>query len=124
VFELPNDAVEVLFIIEATAVAGTAPTLDAVLQVTPDDAASKWFSSGNKFTQLTAAGQARAISMSRMRHAGQAAAEFDAAQVTGAATSANGPLSRKCRFFFTLGGSAGPSVTVNVWMIVNPPATV
>lgn len=123
VFELPNDLTEMTLMLEATAQAGTSPTIDAVLQITPDGG-TKWFSSGNKFTQLTASGQMRVISMSRQRHAGQAAAEYDGTQVTGAASSANGPLSRKARLFFTLGGSASPSMTLNLWLIANPPATV
>jgi hypothetical protein len=123
VFELPNDLVEVVLVLEIVAASGTTPTIDAVLQTALDDLATKFASTGNKWTQLTTTGQMRAIAFSRQRHAGQAAAEYDATQVTGAATSANGPVSRKCRVFFTVGGT-GPSFTVNLWLIANPPATV
>lgn len=122
VFELPNDLAEMRIMLQVTAVAGTTPTLDAIVQDTPDEGQT-WVYTGNKFTQMTGV-DIRQISLSRERHAGQAAAEFSGAvpAAGAAAAAANGPLTRKIRIWFLLGGTAGPSFTVNAWIVGNVPA--
>jgi hypothetical protein len=120
VIQLPNDLAEFRIIVQVTAVAGTTPTLDAVLQDSPDGG-TNWFYTGNKFLQMVGV-DSRQISLSRERAAAQAAAEFSGAvpAAGAAAASANGPLARTVRIWFILGGTAGPTFTVNVWIVGNP----
>lgn len=122
VFELPNDLAEFRIIVVVSAVAGTNPTLDVLLQDSPDEGQT-WFYTGNKFAQMTTADQ-RQISLSRERHAAQAAAESSAANpaIAAAAAAVNGPLARKNRLWFLLGGTVGPTFTVNAFIIGNIPA--
>lgn len=121
--DIPNDLAEFRLIVQVTAVAGTNPTLDAILQDSPDEGQS-WLYTGNKFAQMTGVDQ-RQISLSRERHAAQAAAETSAANpaIGAAAAAVNGPLTRKMALFFRLGGTVGPSFTVNVFLIGNVPAS-
>lgn len=120
-FDLPNDLAEFRIIAQVTAFGGTAPTLDLVLQDSPDGTQT-WFYTGNKMTQMTGVDQ-RQLSISRERTAGQAAAESSGTvPAAGAAAAAvNGPLARKCRMWAVLGGSAGPTFTVNIFIIGNVP---
>jgi hypothetical protein len=117
VFELPNDADEIILYVQVTAASGTTPTLNAALQHTPDGGTT-WLGTGNNTASMTAA-SIRGISLSRQRSFGQSAAEFsaDVPAAGGAAASANGPLMRKCRIWFVIGGTT-PSFTVNAWVVV------
>lgn len=120
VFEIPNDAAELQLIVQVSAASGTSPVLDVALQMTPDNG-TLWTYTGNKMLQVTGTGQ-RVIAFSRMRHAGQAAAEFsgDLPAAAAAAAATNGPLTRKCRLWFIVGGTT-PSFTINAWLVGNPP---
>jgi hypothetical protein len=121
--DIPNDLAEFRLIVVVTAVAGTNPTLDAIHQDSPDEGQT-WLYTGNKFAQMVGVDQ-RQISVSRERHAAQAAAESSAANpaIGAAAAAVNGPLTRKQALFFRLGGTVGPSFTVSVFLIGNVPAS-
>lgn len=121
VFEVPNDLAEFRLILQVTAAAGTTPTLDAYLQDTPDEG-QNWLFTGNKFAQMIAVDM-RQLSVSRERHAAQAAAESTAVNpaIGAAASAVNGPLSRKQRIWFRISG-AGATFTVNAFLIGNVPA--
>lgn len=119
-FNLPNDLSEFRIIVQVIAVAGTTPTLDAYFQDSPDGG-TNYFYNGNKFTQMVGV-DSRQISISRERAAGQAAAEFSGVNPAAAAAAAavNGPVARQAAIWFALGGTAGPSFTVNVFIVGNP----
>jgi hypothetical protein len=121
-FDLPNDLAEFTLLLIVTAAAGTTPTLDALLQDSPD-VGQTWRYTGNKFAQMVGVDQ-RQISISRERYASQPGTESSAANPAKGAAGAgtNGPIARRCRIWFMLGGSAGPSFTVNLFLIGNVPA--
>lgn len=120
-FQVPNDAEEITLLVQATNTAGTAPTLVTALQTTVDGGQT-WRYTGNH--TLHAATGLMTVSFSRQRHAGQAAENYssDPPAVGAAAASKNGSIGRLCRLLFRLGGSAGPSWTVNVWLEATPSA--
>lgn len=113
-FELPNEAAEFNFIVQVTAVSGTTPTLVAALQHSPDQGTT-WTFTGNNSAHTGVS--ISSISFSRLRHSAQAAATFsaDPPAVGAAAAAQNGPVMRKCRFIFRVGGTT-PSFTINIWM--------
>jgi hypothetical protein len=115
-FNIPNDLQEMRLVIQVTAASGTTPTLDAALQDSPDQGTT-WIYTGNKFAQMIAVDM-RQISLSRLRQASQAAAEFsgNVPAIAAAAAAASGPIARQARINFQTGGTT-PSFTVNVFLI-------
>lgn len=119
-FDLPNDLAEFRLVVQVTAASGTTPTLDVILQDSPDEGQT-WPYTGNKMAQMTGV-DSRQLAISRERTYGQAAAESSAANpaIAAAAAAVNGPLARKARLFGLVGGTT-PSFTVNVFLVGNVP---
>lgn len=107
-FELPNDIRDLKLVLNVTAASGTTPTLDVWLQTSYDDGTT--YVNHSKFAQVTAA-DVRVMDISReLPIAGQ---EFDGNILTGSADANHGPLARKIRFSFDVGGT-NPSFTAAV----------
>lgn len=121
VFMLPNDAEEITLLVQSAAKTGTTPTVVTALQHSPDG--TLWVWTGNSTLHSDINGLVT-MSFSRQRHAGQAAEVYvaDPPAVAAANASKNGPVSRKCRLLFRLGGSASPAMTMTVWLITAPSA--
>lgn len=122
VFNVPNDAEELTFLVQSAAKTGTTPTVVTALQTSPDGGTT-WRFTGNNTLHSDINGLVT-MAFSRQRHAGQAAEVYSAdAPAVGAANAAkNGPVNRKCRLLFRLGGSASPAMTMTVWMEATPSA--
>lgn len=112
---MPNDLEDFLIILDVTYTSGTTATLDTVLEVSPDNGTTFYMHS--RYAQVTTSSAKRILSISRRRHAGQAASEYADANTGGAAAN-NGPIPQNFRFRFTTSGT-NPTYAVTAWLIGN-----
>lgn len=111
-FALPVDADTYMVLLQTTAATGTSPTMDAVLQSSPDNGTT-YINLPIRSTQITAAGQNYFIFKQGLG-GNEVAFESPAA-------STGGTLAKNCIFDprllkvkFTIGGT-NPSITTQVW---------
>ena len=114
VFDLPQVDCYMLVLVP-TAVAGTTPSLNAILQTAVDNGVT-WVNTGNAFASATAAGATSAIAFKPTLGLGEAASVITV--TAGTASAKNQPIYPKyCRLSLAV---TGTSVTFSLYMIANP----
>lgn len=115
VFSLPQAECYALYLV-ATAVSGTTPVINGILQ-TSIDGGTTWVNTGNAFASVTAAATQELVFKPTMGN-GEAAAVVTV--VAGTASAKNQPVARKfMRIAWTVTGTT-PTATITLVSITNP----
>lgn len=103
------------FVLSSGAATGTSPTLDTVIQVTPDGGTT-WVNSTLKFTQATTGAAVIAITLNQTR---AMLTSSNATAATGSLLSKDFVLSPKVKFLYTIAGTnpSYASITMDVFAL-------
>lgn len=98
------------FVLSSGTGTGTSPTLDTVIQVTPDGGTT-WVNSTLKFTQATTGAAVIAITVNQNR---AMLTSSNATAATGSLLSKDFVLSPKVKFLYTIGGTNPSYATITM----------
>ncbi len=98
------------FILSSGAATGTSPTLDTVIQVTPDGGTT-WVSTALKFTQATTGAAFCQITLPQSRAMVTASSVV---ATTGSLLAKDTVLSQKVKFLYTIGGTNPSYATITM----------
>lgn len=110
--EVADDLHGGVFIVNVSASAGTSPTLDLAVEISPDEGTT--FFTAFRFAQITATGTRRLAV--RFAADGTGSEASIPADPTGGALSAGCPITKNIRFRWNIGGTS-PSFTFAVHLV-------